>query len=74
MGVGCGLGCRLGFSLVSPPSPVPQASVSTIGTQTLERWTGYSKFLYGAGTLVDGQGKPLAKEPDWSTYFRTDLL
>ena len=37
------------------------------GTQTLERWTGYSKFLYGAGTLVDGQGKPLAKEPDWST-------
>ena len=44
------------------------------GTQTLERWTAYSKFLYGTGTLVDPQGKQLAKEPDWSTHFTNDLL
>jgi len=44
------------------------------GTQTLDQWTGYSKFLYGTGALVDGQGKALTKEPDWSTHFTTDLL
>ena len=44
------------------------------GTQTGERWTGYSKFLYGTGTLVDGSGKPLTREPAWSTYFTNDLL
>lgn len=44
------------------------------GTQTLERWTAYSKFLYGIGTMVDGQGKPITKEPNWSTYFTNDLL
>jgi len=44
------------------------------GTQTLERWAGYSKFLYGLGTLADAQGKPLTREPDWSTYFTNGLL
>ncbi len=44
------------------------------GTQTKERWSGYSRFLYGTGSLVDAQGKPLTKEPDWSTYFTNDLL
>lgn len=43
------------------------------GTQTLEKWTAYSKFLYSTGILVDGKGKKLAKEPDWSTFFTTDL-
>ncbi|MEI7925984.1 MAG: ABC transporter substrate-binding protein [Chloroflexota bacterium] len=44
------------------------------GRQTLAQWTGYSKFLYGTGTLADAQGKPLTKEPDWSTFFTNDLL
>ena len=44
------------------------------GGQTLAQWSAYSKFLYGTGTLVDAQGKPLVKEPDWSTYFTNDLL
>ncbi|MSQ31212.1 MAG: ABC transporter substrate-binding protein [Dehalococcoidia bacterium] len=44
------------------------------GTQTLERWTAYSRFLYATGTLADAQGKPLTKEPDWSKYFTNDLL
>jgi ABC-type nitrate/sulfonate/bicarbonate transport system substrate-binding protein len=44
------------------------------GRQTLQQWSGYSKFLYGTGTLADAQGKPVTKEPDWSTYFTNDLL
>ena len=44
------------------------------GTQTAERWSGYSKFLFSTGTLVDAQGKRLTAEPDWSTHFTTELL
>ena len=44
------------------------------GTQTLQRWTAYSKFLYNTGMLVDAKGKALTKEPDWSTYFTSELL
>ncbi|MGE3856125.1 MAG: ABC transporter substrate-binding protein [Dehalococcoidia bacterium] len=44
------------------------------GRQTLEQWTGYSRFLFETKTLADAQGKPLAKEPDWATYFTNDLL
>jgi ABC-type nitrate/sulfonate/bicarbonate transport system substrate-binding protein len=44
------------------------------GTQTLERWTGYSKFLYDQGLLVDGAGKPLTQEPDYGRLFTTDFL
>ncbi|WP_068280668.1 ABC transporter substrate-binding protein [Aldersonia kunmingensis] len=45
-----------------------------VGAQNLERWTGYSRFLYEHGLLVDESGKPLATEPDWSTYFTDDYL
>ena len=44
------------------------------GVQTLDRWTDYSRFLYGTGTVADAQGKPLTREPDWSTHFTNDLL
>ena len=44
------------------------------GTQTIERWTAYSRFLYRTGMLVDAKGKALTAEPDWSTYFTNDLL
>lgn len=45
-----------------------------VGTQTLEKWTGYSKFLYDAGVLTGPDGAPLTEEPDWSTYFTDDYL
>ncbi|MCX5043646.1 ABC transporter substrate-binding protein [Aldersonia sp. NBC_00410] len=45
-----------------------------VGTQTLDRWTGYSRLLYEHGLLVDESGKPLTAEPDWSTYFTDDYL
>jgi ABC-type nitrate/sulfonate/bicarbonate transport system substrate-binding protein len=46
----------------------------TFGTQTLERWTGYSKFLFDQGLLVDSAGKPLPKALDYGTLFTNDFL
>ena len=45
-----------------------------VGRQSLDQWTGYSKFLYESGVLADQNGAPLATEPDWSTYFTNEYL
>jgi ABC-type nitrate/sulfonate/bicarbonate transport system substrate-binding protein len=45
-----------------------------VGTQTLERWQGYSGFLYEQGLLVDADGKPLTSPPDYGTLFTNDFL
>jgi ABC-type nitrate/sulfonate/bicarbonate transport system substrate-binding protein len=44
------------------------------GTQTLERWTAYSKFLYDQGLLVGIDKKPLAAQLDYSKLFTNDFL
>jgi ABC-type nitrate/sulfonate/bicarbonate transport system substrate-binding protein len=44
------------------------------GAQTLERWQGYSDFLYRQGLLADGDGKPLTKPLDYSRLFTNDFL
>src|SRR6185436_7101436 len=44
------------------------------GTQTLERWTAYSKFLFDQGLLLDGKGKPLTAPPDYIRLFTNDFL
>ena len=44
------------------------------GTQTLEKWHGYSGFLYDQGTLVDKDGKPLTSPPDYASLFTDDFL
>jgi ABC-type nitrate/sulfonate/bicarbonate transport system substrate-binding protein len=44
------------------------------GTQTLERWTAYSKFLYDQNLLTDAAGKPLARPPDYASLFTNDFL
>ena len=44
------------------------------GTQTLERWTGYSKFLYDQGLIVGVDKKPLAAPLDYAKLFTTDFL
>jgi ABC-type nitrate/sulfonate/bicarbonate transport system substrate-binding protein len=45
-----------------------------VGTQTLEQWTGYSKFLFDQGLLADADGQPLAAEPDYSSLFTNEFL
>lgn len=45
-----------------------------VGSQNLDTWTEYSKFLYDNGVLVDESGNALASEPDWSTYFTDEYL
>jgi ABC-type nitrate/sulfonate/bicarbonate transport system substrate-binding protein len=45
-----------------------------VGTQTLERWQGYSGFLYDQGLLVDAAGKKLTAPPDYAALFSNDFL
>jgi ABC-type nitrate/sulfonate/bicarbonate transport system substrate-binding protein len=45
-----------------------------VGTQTLERWQGYSGFLFDQGLLVDAAGKKLAAPPDYAALFSNDFL
>jgi ABC-type nitrate/sulfonate/bicarbonate transport system substrate-binding protein len=44
------------------------------GTQTLERWTGYSAFLYDQGLLAGADGKPLGQPLDYQRLFTNDFL
>jgi ABC-type nitrate/sulfonate/bicarbonate transport system substrate-binding protein len=44
------------------------------GTQTLERWTGYSRFLFDQKLLTDASRKPLATAPDYAGLFTNDFL
>ena len=45
-----------------------------VGRQTLERWQGYSGFLYDQGLLVGPDGKPLTAPPDYGALFSNDYL
>ena len=45
-----------------------------VGTQTLEKWSGYSGFLYQQGLLVDAQGAPLTAPPDYASLFTNEFL
>jgi ABC-type nitrate/sulfonate/bicarbonate transport system substrate-binding protein len=45
-----------------------------VGSQTLEQWTGYSKFLYDHGLLAGADGKPLASPPDYTSLFTNEFL
>jgi ABC-type nitrate/sulfonate/bicarbonate transport system substrate-binding protein len=45
-----------------------------VGTQTLEKWSGYSGFLYAQGLLVDGSGAKLAAPPDYASLFTNEFL
>jgi len=45
-----------------------------VGTQTLEKWSGYSGFLYDQGLLVDAQGARLKAPPDYGALFTNEFL
>jgi ABC-type nitrate/sulfonate/bicarbonate transport system substrate-binding protein len=44
------------------------------GTQTLDRWRGYSGFLYDQRLLVDASGKALTAPLDYASLFTNDFL
>jgi ABC-type nitrate/sulfonate/bicarbonate transport system substrate-binding protein len=44
------------------------------GAQTLEQWRAYSEFLYEAGLLVDGAGKPLTAPLEYDSLFTNNYL
>jgi ABC-type nitrate/sulfonate/bicarbonate transport system substrate-binding protein len=45
-----------------------------VGTQTLQEWTGYSKFLFEQHLLTDASGKPVTTAPDYASLFTNDYL
>lgn len=45
-----------------------------VGTLDLERWSGYSRFLFESGLLAGPDGATLTEEPDWSEYFTDAYL
>ncbi len=45
-----------------------------VGRQTLERWQGYSGFLFDQGLLTDADGKPLTAPPDYAALFSNAYL
>jgi ABC-type nitrate/sulfonate/bicarbonate transport system substrate-binding protein len=42
------------------------------GTQTIELWTDFPRFLYEAGLLTDANGDALTAEPDYNLFFTND--
>lgn len=44
------------------------------GRQTETQWSELGDFLFETGLLVDGDGAPLAEQPDWSTFFTNEYL
>ena len=45
-----------------------------VGPQTLEKWSGFSGFLFDTGTLVGPDGRPLTARPDFATWFTNQYL
>ncbi len=45
-----------------------------VGTQTAQRWAGYSGFVYDSGTVTGPDGKPVTQKPDFGTWFTNDYL
>ena len=46
----------------------------SVGRQTLERWQGYSGYLYEQGLLVDEAGKALTVPPSYERLFTNQFL
>jgi ABC-type nitrate/sulfonate/bicarbonate transport system substrate-binding protein len=45
-----------------------------VGPQTLEKWSGYSGWVFDSGALVGPDGAPPAQRPDFATWFTNDYL
>jgi ABC-type nitrate/sulfonate/bicarbonate transport system substrate-binding protein len=46
----------------------------TIGVQTASMWQNFGSFLYKRGAFVNGTGKKLTQDPDWSKFMTNKYL
>jgi ABC-type nitrate/sulfonate/bicarbonate transport system substrate-binding protein len=45
-----------------------------VGTQTPEKWAGYSGWVFDSGALTGPDGAPLTQRPDFTTWFTNDYV
>jgi ABC-type nitrate/sulfonate/bicarbonate transport system substrate-binding protein len=45
-----------------------------VGTQTPEKWAGYSGWVFDSGALTGPDGAPLRQRPDFATWFSNDYI
>ncbi len=45
-----------------------------VGTQTLQKWEGYSGWVFDTGALTGPDGAPLTTRPDFASWFTNDYL
>ena len=45
-----------------------------VGTQTAQKWTEYSGWVFDSGALTGPDGAPLTERPDFATWFSNDYL
>lgn len=45
-----------------------------VGTQTPEKWAGYSGWVFDSGALTGPDGAPLTQRPDFATWFSNDYI
>jgi ABC-type nitrate/sulfonate/bicarbonate transport system substrate-binding protein len=45
-----------------------------VGTQTPQKWAGYSGWVFDSGALTGPDGAPLTQRPDFATWFSNDYI
>jgi ABC-type nitrate/sulfonate/bicarbonate transport system substrate-binding protein len=45
-----------------------------VGGQTLDKWSGFSGWVFDSGALTGPDGKPVTQRPDFSTWFTNQYL
>ena len=45
-----------------------------VGEQTLDKWAGFSGWVFDSGALTGPDGKPVTQRPDFSTWFTNQYL
>jgi ABC-type nitrate/sulfonate/bicarbonate transport system substrate-binding protein len=55
-------------------SPQYMKDASCWGTQSLEKWTNYPRFMYNHGAIQDANGQPITTQPDYAAAFTNDFL
>ena len=58
----------------SPTGGYLRDADGVVGRQTLERWQGYSGFLYDQGLLTDARRQAADGPPDYAALFTNDFL